>query len=180
MLLTLFTSEGARLPTIEVYLFDTKFDLILGLDWFKLVRPEPVDWDNDVWKLRLGTQIYVLRPVRERMMEELSYLISARQVERLQHNYQVEALYTVHFKDTSDRYEPDGLADEILQQFDDVFRSELPGLPPERDVEHVIDTGDAKPINKPPFKMSPRELDELRSQLKELLDLGLIRPSSSP
>ncbi|KAG2190799.1 hypothetical protein INT47_010346 [Mucor saturninus] len=28
--------------------------------------------------------------------------------------------------------------------------------------------------------MSPRELDELKRQLKELLDLGLIRPSSSP
>lgn len=28
--------------------------------------------------------------------------------------------------------------------------------------------------------MSPKELDELRRQLKELLDLGLIRPSSSP
>ncbi|KAG1524348.1 hypothetical protein G6F51_014436 [Rhizopus arrhizus] len=47
-------------------------------------------------------------------------------------------------------------------------------------VKPVIDTGDSKSISRPPFKMSPRELDELQKQLKELLSLGLIRPSSSP
>ncbi|KAJ8652139.1 hypothetical protein O0I10_012247 [Lichtheimia ornata] len=47
-------------------------------------------------------------------------------------------------------------------------------------LSHIIDTGDAEPINRPPFKMSPLELDELRKQLKELLDLRLIRPNTSP
>ncbi|KAG1224142.1 hypothetical protein G6F67_009555 [Rhizopus microsporus] len=69
----------------------------------------------------------------------------------------------------------------IKTEFQDVFRNDLPpGLPPIRTVEHVIHTGDAKPINRPPFKMSPKELDELQKQLKELLDVGFIRPSSSP
>lgn len=73
------------------------------------------------------------------------------------------------------------LQTELLNEFNDVFRDDLPpGLPPVRIVEHVIDTGDSKPISRPPFKMSPRELDELQKQLKELLTLGLIRPSSSP
>ena len=68
----------------------------------------------------------------------------------------------------------------LLDEFSDVFKETLPGLPPEREVEHVIDTGDARPINRQPFKMSPLELDELRKQLRELLELKLIRPSSSP
>jgi hypothetical protein len=56
----------------------------------------------------------------------------------------------------------------------------LPGLPPERDVVHVIDTGDAKPVSRNPFKMSPKELDELARQIKTLLDKKLIEPSHSP
>lgn len=143
------------------------------------MKPEPIDWELDAWILRLGNDCYTLRPVQERKIPEVAYLISARQMQRLQHKHQVEAIYSVHFKTNCNRYEPSA-ADDILKQFDDAFKEELPGLPPERDVEHVIDTGDAEPINKAPFKMSPRELDELREELKELLDLGLIRPSSSP
>ena len=67
-----------------------------------------------------------------------------------------------------------------MTEFSDVFQDKLPGLPPDRGVQHVIDTGDADSVFRPPYKMSPLELDELRCQLKELLDLGLIRPSTSP
>ncbi|KAG1035859.1 hypothetical protein G6F43_013161 [Rhizopus delemar] len=70
--------------------------------------------------------------------------------------------------------------DSLVKQYTDVFRDELPGLPPDRGINHVINTGDASPVNRQPFKMSPAELDEQRRQLKELLSLGLIRPSSSP
>jgi hypothetical protein len=36
------------------------------------------------------------------------------------------------------------------------------------------------PISRQPYKMTPKELAELKVQLKELLDKGYIRPSSSP
>ena len=38
----------------------------------------------------------------------------------------------------------------------------------------------AEPISKTPYRMKTPELRELQIQLKELLDLGLIRPSISP
>jgi hypothetical protein len=38
----------------------------------------------------------------------------------------------------------------------------------------------AEPISKNPYRMTAPELCELQMQLKELLDLGLIRPSVSP
>ncbi|KAG2207610.1 hypothetical protein INT45_004096, partial [Circinella minor] len=71
-------------------------------------------------------------------------------------------------------------AESLVKEFDYVFQDVLPGLPPDRGIEHVIDTGDADPISRPPYKMSPLELAELRQQITELLDLRLIRPSSSP
>ena len=36
------------------------------------------------------------------------------------------------------------------------------------------------PISRPPHRMAPVELQELKVQLQELLDKGLIRPSTSP
>ena len=66
-------------------------------------------------------------------------------------------------------------------EFPDVFPDELPGLPPDRDVEFKIELlpGTA-PISRRPYRMPPNELAELKTQLNELLKKGLIRPSSSP
>jgi hypothetical protein len=65
--------------------------------------------------------------------------------------------------------------------FPDVFPEELPGMPPDREVELVIDLlpGTA-PISKRPYRMSVEELKELKKQLAELQEVGYIRPSSSP
>jgi hypothetical protein len=58
---------------------------------------------------------------------------------------------------------------------------ELPGMPLERELEFTIDLKlGTEPIARMPYHMSTLELQELRMQLKELLDLGLIRPSVSP
>ncbi|XP_076936783.1 uncharacterized protein LOC143604077 [Bidens hawaiensis] len=65
--------------------------------------------------------------------------------------------------------------------FPDVFPKELPGLPPDREVEFTIDlVPGAEPISKAPYRMAPLELKELKEQLQELLELGFIRPSVSP
>jgi len=69
----------------------------------------------------------------------------------------------------------------VVCEFLDVFPDDLPGMPPDRDIEFVIDLlpGTA-PISKRPYRMAVNELEELKKQLKELLDKKFIRPSSSP
>jgi len=69
----------------------------------------------------------------------------------------------------------------VVYEFPDVFPEELPGMPPDRDIEFVIELkpGTA-PISRRPYRMPPNELAELKKQLKELLDKGFIHPSSSP
>ncbi|XP_070019825.1 uncharacterized protein [Nicotiana sylvestris] len=63
----------------------------------------------------------------------------------------------------------------------DVFPDELPGLPPEREIEFSIDVLlDTQPIFIPPYRMASTELQELKAQLKDLLDKGFIRPNTSP
>jgi hypothetical protein len=54
-------------------------------------------------------------------------------------------------------------------------------MPPERDMEFLIDLlPGTTPIAKRPYRMSVGELEELKKQLKELLDKRFICPSSSP
>jgi hypothetical protein len=68
----------------------------------------------------------------------------------------------------------------VVKEFADVFPEELPGMPPEREMEFTIDLKlGTEPIARAPYRMSTPELQELKMQLKELLDLGLIRPSVS-
>ncbi|KAJ9511970.1 hypothetical protein QJQ45_004424 [Haematococcus lacustris] len=68
----------------------------------------------------------------------------------------------------------------LIKQYAQVF-DDLQGLPPERNIAHTIplEPG-AKPPFRPMYRMSPAELSEVEKQIKELLALGLIEPSSSP
>jgi hypothetical protein len=70
---------------------------------------------------------------------------------------------------------------KVVCDYLDVFPDELPGMPPDREVEFVIDLlpGTA-PISKHPYRMSSDQLLELKKQIKELLEKGFIRPSSLP
>jgi hypothetical protein len=73
--------------------------------------------------------------------------------------------------------------DEILVvcEYLDVFPDELPSMPPDKDVEFIIELQPGTtPISKQPYRMPPKELTELKNQLQKLLHKGYIRPSSSP
>jgi hypothetical protein len=69
----------------------------------------------------------------------------------------------------------------VVCEYPDVFTDELPGMPPDRDVEFAIELQPVTaPISKRPYRMPPAELAELKKQLQELLDKGFIRPITSP
>jgi hypothetical protein len=69
----------------------------------------------------------------------------------------------------------------VVCEYADAFPDELPGIPPDRDIEFAIELQPGTtPISKRPYRMSPTELAELKKQLQELLDKGFIRPSTLP
>jgi hypothetical protein len=69
----------------------------------------------------------------------------------------------------------------VVNKFPDVFPEELPGMPPDRDIEFVIELKPGTtPIYKTPYRMATLELAKLKEHIKELLEKGFIHPSSSP
>ena len=67
-----------------------------------------------------------------------------------------------------------------MKRFRTVFRSTLlNSLPPERQFEHKIDTGDATSINLNAYPLSQVQLKEQVKQVSSLLKKGLIKESSS-
>jgi hypothetical protein len=71
---------------------------------------------------------------------------------------------------------------ELLDNFVDIVVDELPNsLPSIRSISHHIDLipGASLP-NKAVYSLTPRENEEVRNQVQELLDKGLVRESLSP
>jgi hypothetical protein len=74
-----------------------------------------------------------------------------------------------------------GLEVPVVNEFPDVFPKELLGMPPDRDIEFVIESKPGTtPIYKTPYSMATPELAKLKEHIKELLEKGFICPSSSP
>jgi hypothetical protein len=68
----------------------------------------------------------------------------------------------------------------VVQEYPNVFPEELPGMPPDHDIEFLIELlPGTPPISKRPYRMPVNELVELKKQIVELQAKGFIRPSSS-
>ncbi|XP_070057741.1 uncharacterized protein [Nicotiana tomentosiformis] len=65
----------------------------------------------------------------------------------------------------------------VVSEFSDIFPSDLPCMPPDRDIDFCIDMApDTQPLSIPPYCIAPKELKELKEQLDELLSKGFVRP----
>ncbi|XP_073049478.1 uncharacterized protein [Primulina eburnea] len=152
------------------------FDVILGMDWLssyravidcvgKIMNFLADDHDSDVFVgLRSSMGILIISCFQANNFLHkgcMGFLASVVDVQK-ESNLQLQDL-------------------DVVQDYPDVFANDVPGLPPDREVEIVIDLiPRTSPISKAPYRMAPTEMKELKTQLQELLDKGFIRPSSSP
>lgn len=164
--------------------------MILGQTWLINHNPK-INWINRTVEIKKDNRKLTLRPTdtpgttytSDADPDTYSLLISKKQVQKaLRHQGEIFALSIVAEPESSQAIDtiPDNSVPVILQEFTDVFLDEFPSIPPDRKIEHVIDTANAQLIANPAYRMSPRELDTLRAQLSSLTEKGLIRPSMSP
>jgi hypothetical protein len=144
---------GRNLVRIDLLLLDLEgMDVLLGMDWMTRHR--------------------------------VSLDIPSRAVEIDSPDYEPTILYLPQWEyHNSCAYAVEGIKLKdipIVCEYPDIFPDDLPGMPPDRDIEFVIEfqPGTA-PISKRPYRMPPNELAELKIQLQDLLDKGYIRPSAS-
>jgi hypothetical protein len=69
----------------------------------------------------------------------------------------------------------------IVQDYPDVFLEEFPGIPPNWDIEFIIELlPGTPPISKRPYRLPVNEFVEQKKQIAKLQAKGFIHPSSSP
>jgi len=70
---------------------------------------------------------------------------------------------------------------QLQHEFSDIFKSELPGLPPYRGVEiEAVKLSDDNIRCRPMPRYSHKEKECIKQELTKLIAKGLVRPSSSP
>jgi hypothetical protein len=68
-----------------------------------------------------------------------------------------------------------------ISEFSDAFPKELLGMPPDWEIEFVIElVPGTTPIFRRSYRMATNHLAELMEQIQELLDKGYIHSSASP
>lgn len=185
------------------------YDIILGKSWLAQVNPH-VDWRrNEIQFQQEGQLIHIkppspssLLPTGERKKKKVAFtdpesptpssvhLISATQmkeeVRRADVKQDLVFVCTIQENPAEPQPQPQSALSpelrKILDEFQDVFPSELPkGLPPARTVDHHIDLiPGAEPPSRTPYRLSFAEMKELKTQLQDLVDREFIRPSKSP
>lgn len=162
--------------TVELIILDmVEFDVILGMDWLGQ-HHALIDCKQKkiVLTMSRGRKVEIRGSKKTQNISLISAIATHK------HLVKGRMVYLVRLESVpTATTEPKDI--RVVQEYLDVFPDELPGLPPQRDVEFVIDLVEGtKPLAKAAYRMAPAELRELKAQLDELLTKGYIRPSVSP
>jgi hypothetical protein len=182
--LTLQVTLGTWQAPKLFWVLDISMDVVLGLDFLERFDPH-IGWKDRIVTLRDAQgHSHQVEGVSERELASdggALNLLSKKEVRRCLRDEKTE--YTVFWmaKVSNSPRSMDRRVKRLLDRYRDVFPDELPKqLPPERAFNHEIDTGDAPPVNLSAYSLSQEKLTELRRQVTELVDKGLIQVSASP
>ncbi|KAM0038166.1 putative nucleotidyltransferase, Ribonuclease H [Helianthus debilis subsp. tardiflorus] len=150
------------------------FNIVLGMDWLSRNQAQIICGKRHiVLKTPSGESLTIRGDTQYGLPEDVSMLKASRCLNRGCVIYMAQVIIE----------EPKPKIEDlpVISEYPEVFPEELPGLPPDRQVEFRIDIiPGAAPIARAPYRLAPTEMKELRTQLDERLAKGFIRPSSSP
>ncbi|XP_070004507.1 uncharacterized protein [Nicotiana sylvestris] len=156
------------------------FELIVGFEFLRQTNTMPVPYADMLLMMGAnGTKPCTIPCMPMKMAVEN---ISALQLKKGVKIHEPTFLATLCIEDVEHSSGPiPEPVKELLLEFEDVMPQYIPKrLPPRRTVDHEIElVPGAKPPARAPYRMSQPELTELRRQLTEMLDTGIIVPSKS-
>jgi hypothetical protein len=166
----------------DVYVMDLPdTNIILGVQWLSTLGPITTNYKTmEMSFTEEGGRKVVLRG----MIGNSAKVVTAKRMEaifkREEIVYAAECKISARMdKQGNVHYTPE--IKEIIDKHSKVFGPIQPGVPPDRGFEHIIELKEgAKPIITTPYKHPKKYKDEIEKAIKGLLDMGHIRPSSSP
>ncbi|CAA0806336.1 Unknown protein, partial [Striga hermonthica] len=170
-------SIGGRVLSTNAFVLEMRdFDLILGKDWLSFYHADIRCHDRENTLYLSGDESITFFGSINR---SLPHVVSMAKATKLLRRGNCQGYLVSLVDDSQKARSPHDVP--VVREFVDVFPDELPGGPPNRQVEFSIDLiPGAGPVSKAPYRMAPKELEELKAQIQELLRLGFIRPSVSP
>ena len=160
--------QGHDIPADLINFNLGDLDVILGMDWLGK-HHGIVDCRNQKVRLRgpKGQRISYQNTIVEKPGIKLVSAMTIAKSAKKGHK-----VYLCVVKDTQG--EPSLEDIPVVREFPDVFPKEIPGMPPPREVEFTIDLAPGiGPISKAPYRMETVELQELKEQLRELMEKGI-------
>ena len=150
------------LLTVDLRVMDISyFDVILGMDWLTAHR---VIIDCDRRRITAYTQDDIRVTFQRDKHDALPQTVH----DSRWHGQLMGWLASLTLEDKGRQ---DFGLPWVICEYEDVFPNELPGLPPHKDIDFVIELHPGtSPISMTPHRMTPVELQELKVQLQELLD----------
>ncbi|KAJ0576069.1 putative nucleotidyltransferase, Ribonuclease H [Helianthus annuus] len=151
------------------------FDIVIGMDWLSTNQAEVVCYDKIIRIPHPTNETLLVHGEKNEMPLRIISYIKAQKCLR-----KGCIAFLAHIVDKKAK---ELKLEEIpvVKEFPEVFPEDFPGVPPQRQVEFRIDLiPSAAPVAKSPYRLAPSEMQELSTQLQELLDKGFIRPSYSP
>ena len=152
-----------------------EFDVILGIDW--LSRHQAiVDCRMERVTLRTPNEDKVTF-IDERSNHLSNVISTATARTMVWKGCEAYLAYVIEIE----KARPSVFDIPTVSYFSDEFLEELPRLPPQREIEFVINVvPGATPASITPYRMAPLELKEMKLKLQELLEKGFIQLSVSP
>ena len=151
------------------------FDVILGMDWLSRHLSTMDCFRKEVKFCRPGEPEITFCGVRKILSSSMMSVMMAGKM--LRKSYPRYLAYAVEVRDDDMRLEDI----PVVREFPDVFPDDLPGLPPDREIDFQIELAPGtEPISRAPYRMAPAELKEHKVLIEEMVNKGFVRPSTSP
>ena len=170
------------------YLLETDFyvvdldglDAILGRQWLRTLHRYTFDHETMQLEFSQGDRLVVLKAIPDSGPR----LITPQKMEAILRHDDIEwaTLCFISSKETQDirkQYHSD--IQTVLDKHRSIFEDLPPNIPLDRGFEHIIELEEgAKPVINTPYRHPRYYKEEIKKTIKEFLDMGHIRPSSSP
>ncbi|KAF5769419.1 putative nucleotidyltransferase, Ribonuclease H [Helianthus annuus] len=161
--------------TVDALVFDTgSLDFILGLDWLKSLGEVTHDWEHSWMRFQYHGKSVQLQGLRTGH-SSLSALHSWLSMEGLMDSVPstVSAPVSSFLTDSQQ-----SVLSSLLQNFEAIFQPPS-SLPPVRSHDHHIQLSSTDPVCVRPYRYPHVQKSEIERQVRELLQMGMIRPSTS-